>query len=356
MVFDFVDGAAGTESSIRRSRELFDRVEFAPRSLRDVTHVDMSVDILGARADLPFFFAPTGATRLMHAGGETTVARVARDAGIPYTLSTFGTTSVESLAAAVPNARRWFQLYLTSDRGASERLVRRAWDNGFDTLVLAVDCPVPGRRNRDVRNGLIVPPKLTWRSVWRIAPYPRWWFDKLTTAPVQFAMIDAASERPAERMAKVFDPSITLQDVEWLRAIWPGKLVIKGIQSAEDAREVLTVGADAVHLSTHGGRQLDRAPLPLELIPAVRSAVGDGIPIIVDGGVLSGADIVAACAMGADFVAIGRAYLYGLMAAGELGVKKVVDLLRSEIRTTLALTGRTSIRELDPDLVRMRDR
>jgi L-lactate dehydrogenase (cytochrome) len=346
MVFDFVDGAAGSESSLTRARDIFSRVEFEPRALHDVSRIELSVDLLGQSSSLPFFFAPTGATRLMHHSGESGVARVAGELGVPYALSTLATTSVEDLAFNAPESRRWFQLYLMSDRGRGRDMMQRAHESGFETLILAVDTPVPGRRNRDVRNGLVVPPKLTWRSVADIAGHPRWWIDKLTTAPVEFAMIDATSERPAERMAKTFDPTVSVADVDWLRGEWPGNIVVKGVQSVHDARVVAEAGADAVHISTHGGRQLDRAPLPFELLPNVRDVIDSSVQIYVDGGVLSGTDIVACLARGADAVAIGRAYLYGLMAAGPQGVHRIAELLRDEVRTTMALLGCTSIKQL----------
>lgn len=339
MVFDFVDGAAGSESSLDRARDLFGQVELEPRVLRDVSCIDLSVDLLGKPNALPFFFAPTGATRLIHPGGEPLVARVAAEYGIAYCLSTLGNTSVEDLARQAPDTRRWFQLYLLSDRVRSQEMIRRAWDAGFDVLEFAVDTPVPGRRNRDVRNGLVVPPRLTWGALWRIGRYPRWWIDKLSTDPIDYPMIDAISERPADRMAKVFDPAITLADLDWLRQQWPGKLVVKGVQSVHDARLVAERGADAVHLSTHGGRQLEHAPLPLEILPAVRDALDPHIQIFIDGGILSGVDMIACLARGATAVAVGRAYLYGLMAGGEAGVRRVAQLLRDELCTTFALLG-----------------
>ena len=355
MVFDFVDGAAGSEASLNRARDTFSRLEFSPRALRDVSQIDLGVDLLGERSALPFIFAPTGATRLMHAAGEGAVAGVAADIAIPYCLSPLGTTSVEDLAAAAPGARRWFQLYLMADRAQTLDTLDRARACGFDTLVLAIDTPVPGRRNRDVRNGLVVPPRLTWRSVMDIAGHPAWWVDKLTTPPVEFAMIEAKSEQPAQRMARVFDPTITVADLEWLRSQWSGWLVVKGVQSVEDARIVASAGADAVHLSTHGGRQLDRAPLPFELLPRVREVLDPGVQVFVDGGVLSGPDIVACLAEGADAVAIGRAYLYGLMAGGAIGVRRVADLLRDEVRTTMALLGCSSVAELRAVPVQVRN-
>lgn len=355
MVFDFVDGAADTEASLTRARDTFARLEFSPRALRDVSQVNLDVELLGRPSALPFFFAPTGATRLMHASGESGVAAIAAELGIPYCLSTLGTTSVEDLASAAPRARRWFQLYLMADRAQTLDALARARACGFDTLILAVDTPVPGRRNRDVRNGLVVPPRLTWRSVMDIAGHPAWWVDKLTTPPVEFAMIEAKSEQPAQRMARVFDPTITVADVEWLRAQWSGPMVVKGVQSVDDARIVAAAGADAVHLSTHGGRQLDRAPLPFELLPQVREILDPKVQVFVDGGVLSGSDLAACLAEGADAVAIGRAYLYGLMAGGPLGVRRVAELLRNELSTTMALLGCSSVAELRGVPVRLRE-
>lgn len=346
MVFDFVDGAAGSESSARRARELFTRLELEPRALRDVRSIDIGIDLLGTRNALPFFLAPTGGTRLMNPAGETAVARVAAEFGIAYALSTLGTTTVEELAAAAPQTRRWFQLYVMSDRSRGSAMVERAHAAGYDTLLVTIDTPVPGRRNRDVRNGLVVPPTLTWHSIGRIAGYPRWWVDALTSEPVRFAMVDAESELPAARMEKVFDPGVTVHDLEWLREIWPGHLVVKGVQSVHDAELVAGTGVDAIYLSTHGGRQLDNAPLPYEILPAVRKAIDPGIQIFVDGGVLSGPEIVACLAQGADAVGVGRAYLYGLMAAGEAGVRRVCEILRTEIETTVQLLGCTSVDEL----------
>jgi L-lactate dehydrogenase (cytochrome) len=355
MVFDFVDGAAGSESSLKRARGLFASLELEPRALRDVRKVDLSVDLLGRPSDLPFFFAPTGATRLMHHTGEPAVAAVAADVGVPYSLSTLGTTTVEELAAAVPESRRWFQLYLMTDRAAGKEMAERAWHSGFDTLLLTIDTPVPGRRNRDVRNGLIVPPRLAWHNIADIATHPRWGLNALTTEPMRMAMVDAESELPAQRMAKVFDPGVTMADVEWLRAEWPGKLVVKGVQSVHDAKLIADAGVDAILLSSHGGRQLEHAPLPVELLTEVRAVVDPAIQVLVDGGVMSGVDIVACLARGAAGVGVGRAYLYGLMAAGQAGVQKVTEILAAEVEATMRLLGCASIEELRDVPVRVRE-
>jgi L-lactate dehydrogenase (cytochrome) len=353
-VFDYTDGAAGAELSLRRSRAAFERVEFRPRVLRDVTAADPSTTVLGARAALPLAFAPTGFTRLMHTEGEIAVGRVAERAGIPMALSTMGTTSLETLAAAAPAARRWFQLYLWRDREASAALVERARAAGYEALVLTVDTPVAGPRLRDVRNGFSIPPALTLRTVANAALHPRWWVDLLTTPPLEFASLHSWGGTVAELVDRVFEPAATLADVRTLRETWSGALVVKGILDADDARAVVDAGADAVVVSNHGGRQLDRAPTPLEQLPAVVAAVGDRAEVYLDGGVLDGADVVAAVALGARACLIGRAFLYGLMAGGERGVQRVVDLLAREVTRTMQLLGVTSVEGLTPERVRLR--
>ncbi len=355
-VFDYTDGAAGQdEASLRRARHAFSRVEFQPRVLQDVRSVDMSTSILGERASLPLIFSPTGFTRMMHYAGEPAVARVAERIGVPYGLSTLGTTSIEELAAAVPGARRWFQLYLMTDRGYGVELVDRAQSAGYDTIILTVDTPVAGRRHRDVRNGLTIPPQLTARTLADMAVHPRWWLNLLTTEPLSFATLTSTEGTVADLIGRVFDPGVTLADLDWLRSVWSGRLVVKGIQTVADAVLVVDHGADAVILSTHGGRQLERAPVPFEILPRVREALDPRVEVLIDGGVLSGADVVAALCQGANAVGVGRAYLYGLMAGGEAGVQRVADLLAEEIASTMALLGRTSVETLGSDCLRLRD-
>jgi L-lactate dehydrogenase (cytochrome) len=353
-VFDYTDGAAGAEISLRRSREAFERVEFCPSVLRDVSAVDTSTRLLGSHSALPLALAPTGFTRLMHTEGETAVGRVAERTGIPYALSTMGTTSLEGLAAAAPGARRWFQLYLWRDREASAALVERARAAGYEALVLTVDTPVAGPRLRDVRNGFTIPPALTLRTMTNAALHPRWWMDLLTTEPLEFASLRSWGGTVAELVDRVFEPAATVADVGSLRDSWPGPLIVKGVQGADDARAVVDAGADAVIVSNHGGRQLDRAPTPLEQLPSVVQAVGERAEVYVDGGIMDGADVVAAVALGARACLIGRAYLYGLMAGGERGVQRVVDILSRDVSRTMQLLGVTSVAELTPDRVRMR--
>jgi L-lactate dehydrogenase (cytochrome) len=353
-VFDYVDGAAESETSLRRSREAYARVEFVPSVLRDVSNVDPSTRILGRHSALPLVFAPTGFTRLMNHEGEAAVARVAGRLGVPYALSTLGTTSPEDLAEAAPATDKWFQLYIWNDRDAVVDLVRRARVSSFSTLVLTVDVPVAGARLRDVHNGFTIPPTLSLRTLIDIGMHPGWWFNLLTTEPLRFAAFRETQGTVADLINRVFDPTITLDDLGWLRDAWDGPIVIKGIQTADDARRVIDVGADAIVVSNHGGRQLDRAPTPLEQLPSIAAVVGKDAEVYVDGGVLSGADVVAAVAMGARAVLVGRAYLYGLMAGGEQGVERAGELLRKELVRTMQLLGVSTIADLSPERARLR--
>jgi L-lactate dehydrogenase (cytochrome) len=353
-VFDYTDGAAMSESTLNRSRDAFGRVEFTPRVMRDVSEVDLAVEMLGAKSALPIVLAPTGFTRMMHHIGEPAVATVAAERGIPYGLSTLGTTSIEQLAESNPNTRKWFQLYVSRDREQPQALMQRAWDHGYDTLILTVDTAVGGIRRREVRNGLTIPPQLTVRTLAEMGTHPRWWLNVLTTQPLEFASLSSTGGTVGDLLTRVFDPSVSVEDISWIRSQWKGSLMIKGIQSTQDAVIAANLGADAVVLSNHGGRQLDRSTVPLELLPSVVKEVGSEIEIYIDGGVSSGTDIVAALAFGARGVLVGRAYLYGLMAGGYAGVSRVVDILEKEIKVTMQLMGVTSVRELDSEMVRLR--
>ena len=352
-VFDYTDGAADAEISLRRARSLFRNLELRPSVLRDVSAVDTTTSMLGRPAAVPFAFAPTGFTRLMHHEGESAVVLVAQRRGIPYTLSTMGTTSIEDVATAAPEARRWFQLYVWKDRAAGEDLMARAKAAGYEALMLTVDVPVAGARLRDVRNGFSIPPALTLKTVVDTALHPAWWLNLLTTRPLTFASMSSWDGTVAELLDALFDPSMTLADLEWLRACWDGPLIIKGVQTVQDARRVVDAGADVVVLSNHGGRQLDRAPVPLRVLPDVAEAVDGRAEVWMDTGILSGADIVAALALGADATMVGRAYLYGLMAGGERGVDRAAEILTTEIRRTMALLGVSSVADLNPDHVRL---
>ncbi len=345
-VFDYVDGGAERETSLARSRAAYDRVEFRPTVLAGVGEVDLSTEILGRRSTMPLVLGPTGFTRLMHHHGEIGVAHSAASTGLAYTLSTMGTTSIEHVATAVPNGRRWFQLYLWRDRQASAAFVRRAQESGYDALVVTVDTPVGGLRLRDVRNGMTIPPTLTLRTVLDASRRPRWWLNLLSTDPLEFASLNSFAGSVSDLATQVFDPTTTWSDVEALRSSWSGHLIVKGVQTADDAARAVDCGADAIVVSNHGGRQLDRSPVPLEALPEVIERVGSHAEVHVDGGIMSGADIAAAVGLGARAAWIGRAYLYGLMASGTSGVDRVLALLEKELRTTMQLVGAPTPDEL----------
>ena len=345
--FDYTDGAADAELSLARARQAFEDITFHPAILRDVSVVDTSVEVLGVRSALPFGIAPTGFTRMMQSEGEIAGATAAEAAGIPYSLSTMGTTAIEDVAAAAPSGRNWFQLYMWKDRERSMALVDRAAKAGFDTLLVTVDVPVAGARLRDTRNGMTIPPTLSPRTVLNAIPRPAWWLNFLTTEPLAFASLDKWSGTVAELLDTMFDPTVTFDDLAWIKDQWHGKVVVKGVQNVDDAVKLADLGVDAVLLSNHGGRQLDRAPVPFHLLPQVKAAVGDSVEIHLDTGIMSGQDIVAALALGADFTLIGRAYLYGLMAGGRRGVDRTIEILTKDIERTMRLLGVTSVSELE---------
>jgi len=350
--FDYTDGGADTESSLTRTRTAYEKLEFQPKILLNVKDVDISVNMLGKNASMPIGIAPTGFTRMMQTEGEYAGACAASDAGIPYTLSTMGTRSIEDVAKAAPDGRNWFQLYMWKDRDRSMALVDRAKAAGFDTLVLTVDVPVAGARLRDVRNGMTIPPSLTLKTILNAIPRPAWWVNFLTTDPLKFASLDSWNGTVAELLDSMFDPTITYEDLKWIRGQWQGNLVVKGIQNVDDAVRSIEAGADAIILSNHGGRQLDRAPVPLYLLPEVLKAVGNKGEVHIDTGIMHGADVVAALATGAKFTWIGRAYLYGLMAGGKPGVDKALEIMRMQIIRTMKLLGARTVAELNPDHVR----
>ncbi|MEO6827085.1 MAG: alpha-hydroxy acid oxidase [Microbacteriaceae bacterium] len=346
--FDYTDGAAEAELSIARARQAFEDIRFHPAILRDVSHVDTTREVLGGPVALPFGIAPTGFTRMMQTEGEIAGAAAAGAAGIPFSLSTMGTSAIEDVQTANPNGRNWFQLYMWKDRDRSMALVNRAAAAGFDTLLVTVDVPVAGARLRDVRNGMTIPPTLTPKTVLNALPRPEWWFNFLTTEPLAFASLDRWSGTVAAMIDSMFDPTVTFEDLAWIKGQWPGKLVVKGVQNVDDARKLAAMGVDGIVLSNHGGRQLDRAPIPFHLLPEVVREVGADTEILLDTGIMSGADIVAAIALGARFTLVGRAYLYGLMAGGREGVDRAIEILTSQVERTMRLLGVASLDELNP--------
>ena len=346
--FDYTEGAAEGELSLARARQAFQDIEFHPSILRDVSTVDTSCEIWGGSSALPFGIAPTGFTRLMQTEGEVAGAGAAGAAGIPFTLSTLGTTSIEGVKAANPAGRNWFQLYVMRDREISYELVRRAAANGFDTLFFTVDTPVAGARLRDKRNGFSIPPQLTLGTIVNAIPRPWWWYDFLTTPKLEFASLSSTGGTVGELLDAAMDPSISFADLDVIRGMWPGKIVVKGVQNVEDSRKLVDLGVDGIVLSNHGGRQLDRVPIPFHLLPQVVDAVGDRTEIAIDTGIMNGADIVAAYALGAKFTLIGRAYLYGLMAGGRAGVDRTIQILRDQIVRTMKLLEVPTLADLTP--------
>jgi L-lactate dehydrogenase (cytochrome) len=346
--FDYTDGAAEEELSLARARQAFRDIEFHPTILRDVAKVDTAATVLGGRVAQPFGIAPTGFTRLMQIEGEVAGAHAAARAGIPFSLSTLGTASIEAVKKANPHGRNWFQLYMWKDRDRSMALVERAAAAGFDTLLVTVDVPVAGARLRDTRNGMSIPPALTLKTVLDAVAHPRWWFDLLTTEPLSFASLDRWPGTVAEYLDTMFDPTVTFDDLAWIKSQWPNKLVVKGIQTLDDAKSVVDLGVDGIVLSNHGGRQLDRAPVPFHLLPRVARELGRDTEVLLDTGIMSGADIVAAVALGARFTLVGRAYLYGLMAGGEAGVDRAIEILSGQISRTMRLLGVRTLDELQP--------
>jgi L-lactate dehydrogenase (cytochrome) len=346
--FDYTEGAAEGELSLARARQAFEDIEFHPSILRDVSTVDTTTTVLGGTSAMPFGIAPTGFTRLMQTEGEIAGAGAAAAAGIPFTLSTLGTTSIEAVKAANPNGRNWFQLYVMRQREISYGLVERAVTAGFDTLMFTVDTPVAGARLRDKRNGFSIPPQLTLGTIINAVPRPWWWWDFLTTPALEFASLSSTGGTVGELLDSAMDPSISFADLEIIRGMWPGKLVVKGVQNVDDSKRLADLGVDGILLSNHGGRQLDRAPVPFHLLPDVAREVGRDTEVMVDTGIMNGADIVASLALGAKFALVGRAYLYGLMAGGRAGVDRTIQILSEQVVRTMKLLEVSSVEELEP--------
>jgi L-lactate dehydrogenase (cytochrome) len=357
-VFDYVDGGAEDEVTLAANTAAFRRVEFRPRVLRDVGIVDTSTTLLGRPLPIPLVLAPTGFPRSVHPEGERATALAAERAGVPYTLSTLSTYSIEEVAAAAPAAHLWFQVYVWRDRGLVKEMLDRAALAGYEAIVLTVDTARLGRRERDVRRGFTMPPQLGLGTIVDGVLHPGWTWEFLRAEPIRFANVvgrdvgdgtDAVSV--ADYINHQFDPSLTWRDVDWMRGVWDGPMVIKGIQTVADARLAADAGADAIALSNHGGRQLDSAPIPIELVEPVADAVGDQTEIICDGGVRRGSDIVKALALGARACMAGRVHLYGLAAGGERGVAHVLQMLDRDVRRTMALIGAPTVADVTRDLV-----
>lgn len=353
MVFDYIDGGADDEVSLARSVSRFQDIELVWDALADVSAIDTSTTIMGAASASPFFISPTATSRLFHPrAGEVAVARAAQAAGVPYACSTLASTTVEDIAA-VNTGPKWFQVYVWKDRGLVTEMLTRAKAAGFGAIILTVDVPVAGNRERDGANDFTIPPKVTWRTATQALAAPGYLLDLMTTPeirPANFAHIRIDGGLIGFINAQ-FDRTVTWDDARWLREAWDGKLAIKGIATPEDAQRCVGIGADAVWVSNHGGRQLDTAPATIDTLPAIADAVGGQTEIILDGGVRRGSDVVKALALGANAVALGRAYLYGLAAGGEHGVRRALEIMDSELRRTMALCGRSRLSGLTRDLI-----
>ena len=357
-VFDYIDGAAEDEEALARSIRVFEDVLFRPRVLRDMSSVDLSTTLLGKKIPFPLALSPTGFGRISDSQGELAVARSAARVGLPYTLSTMGTRSIEEVAA-VSDGPKWFQVYVWKDRGLVKEMINRAGAAGYETIMITVDFATLGRRERDIRRGFTLPPKLGLDTILDGIKHPRWTMDFATSDPIRFANVTGAGDDKdgTDAMAlgpyvdEQLDASLSWSDLEIFRDMWPGTMMIKGVQDVDDARIAADMGIDAVALSNHGGRQLDSSPAPFELLPETVEAVGDRIEILVDGGVRRGADIVKAVSLGATACMAGRPYLYGLGAGGERGVDKALGFLHDEFERTMKLIGAASVAELGPEFV-----
>ncbi len=360
-VFDYIDGGSEDERTLRNNAAAFSRIEFQPNVLVDVSAIDTSTTLLGKHVAMPLVLAPTGYTRLTHSDGELAVARAAERAGVPYSLSTMSTRSIEDVAA-VSNGPKWFQVYTWKDRGVVRELVERSAAAGYEALWLTVDTAMLGKRERDIRRGFTIPPRIGPGTILDGILHPAWTLDFLTHDPMEFANV---SHLPVpqgdEQMGRGkyvmqnFDQALSWSDVEWLQSVWSGPIVLKGIQSVDDAVRAVDAGVQGIALSNHGGRQLDCSPAPLELVEPVAQVVQGRAAVICDGGVRRGSDVVKALALGADACSIGRAYLYAMGAAGERGVDHVLEFFRDGIEHTMALCGRTTIADIDRRLVRWRE-
>jgi len=350
-VFHYIDGGADDELALRNNTRAFDRYELLPSQLNDVSRIETASTLFGRPVDWPVMIAPTGASKLFHADGEAGVARAARKFGMAYGLSTVGTTTIADIAAAT-DGPKLFQLYLFRDRGLARELVALAREHDYAALALTVDTPVNGNRERDRIHGISAPPRSRLRQFATFARHPHWVWRAVVRKELEFVNITQSRAGAAvtgslrEYVDAQLDASLTWKDVEWLRELWNGPLVVKGIQTVEDCRRAAEAGATAVMLSNHGGRQLESAPAPVDCVSAVADALHDRLEIICDGGVRRGNHIVKALAAGANAVSIGRAYLWGLAAGGEAGVERALGILREEFERTLALVGCNDVSRL----------
>jgi len=348
----YLEGGSEDEHTLEHNRTAFADIELMPHILRDVTTLDTTTTVLGTTTPVPIALAPVGGPRLFHHEGELAVARAAAHAGLPYAISTLATVPLEHIAREALGPL-WFQLYLWGDRGQAKDLIDRAKAAGYRALLVTVDCTVRSRRERELRAGVTLPsPHLTLRTLLEAGLHPSWWWHFLTTDPIDFPNL-GSDQRD---IAGLFDGSATWDDLDWITHTWDGPVALKGILSLDDARRAADLGVDAIVVSNHGGRQLDRLPATIDVLPAIADAVGDRLEVLLDSGIRRGTDIIAALAFGARAVLVGRAYLYGLATAGQPGVAHAIDILTNELRTAMALTGAARLADIDASIVRDRSR
>ena len=356
MFFDYADSGSWTESTYRSNEEDFAKVKLRQRVLVDMTDRSLESTMIGEKVSMPVALAPTGLTGMQHADGEMLAAQAAEECGVPFTLSTMSICSIEDVAS-VTTKPFWFQLYVMRDRDFVMNLIDRAKAAGCSALVLTADLQILGQRHKDLRNGLSAPPKFTPKHIWQMATRPAWCMGMLGTKRHTFRNIAGHAKGVTDLSslsawtAEQFDPQLSWKDVEWIKERWGGKLIIKGILDAEDAKMAAATGADAIIVSNHGGRQLDGAPSSVSVLPEIAEAVGDRIELHLDGGIRSGQDVLKALCLGAKGVYIGRPFLYGLGAAGRPGVKHALEIIRKELDVTLALCGKRNIADAGPDLL-----
>ena len=356
-VFDFYDGGAEDERTLRGNRAAFEQLRIVPRYLRDVSSIDTQIQLLGQTASLPLAVAPTGAIGYGWPFGDVAIARAAGAAGVPYALPTSSTSSIERVAREAPDTRLWFQSYMLRQRDFTMGLIERARVAGYEALIITIDMPTGGKRERDLRNDFGLPFRYTPRNVLDFARKPSWVFrllkHKLPVLENMIGFVPNAIDTStiASSVGKNYDPSFKWDDLEKIRALWPGKLLIKGVLHPEDALRCAQIGCDAIIISNHGGRQLDGAPSSMEMLPAIAQQVKGKLEIIIDGGVRRGADIVKALALGANAVMVGRPMLYGVSVAGQAGAQRALFLLQEELIRTLRLSGISALREIDESLL-----
>jgi len=355
-IFDYVDGAAGDEVTMDRNRSALDRLQLHPRQQVDVSARSMATTVLGREVPMPLLLGPTGLQRLVHRRADLEVAEAAGRAGVPFVVSASTAFTVEEIAAA-GSGDLWLQIYPWRDRGALEHVIKRASAVGYSTLVVTVDVPLLGRRERDIRNGMSIPPRITPANVYQGARHPRWVTHLLRGPEITFVNFkDLVPDSKGMALMKwvneeLTNPGATWDELDWLRRAWPGPLVVKGVLTVADAREAVRAGADAIVVSNHGGRQLDHTPATIEVLPRIVDAVGGQTEVLVDGGIRRGTDILKALALGARAMLVGRPYWWGLAAGGSAGVRGVIDVFRTELDMAMALSGRPTVASVGPDLL-----